>query len=278
MDRYLALDIGGTFLKYSIMDENYHVTEENAVPTEREPGRFLSQLLAVVNQYRQNVKGIGICMAGFINPDDGWNRDFSVRESFRIFNLKEEFERESGLPVIIENDSNCALIGEMAVGQAMGRKNVLLLTIGTAIGGALAIEGKLYRGSHYKAGEAGFIELNGKRAGATATLVKEVSEAVGHEVDGYFIFEHLDDPKVYSVYSDWLKRLAYVVGDAGVLLDPEVLLIGGGICIQERFMNDLRNMVYEIFPHFEEYTQIVACSTGNRAGMTGAIALLRQKD
>lgn len=276
MDKYLAMDIGGTFIKYSIMDDNADVLEDGAIPTEREPEVFRSQLLSVVEKYKNDVQGIAVCIGGFIDPVTGSNTDFSVMPAFRAFNLKEEFERASSLPVVIENDSNCALVGEMVKGAGKGCSDLLLLTIGTGIGGALAVDGKLYRGHHFKAGEAGFMRTEGVPAGATSVLVREVSEAINKQVDGIYIFEHLDDEVIAKVYEDWVYRLALVVGNVAVVFDPEAVLIGGGICRQQRFIDDLRRQVYKKYEHLEEYTDIRACETGNHAGRIGALSLLKQ--
>lgn len=280
MDRYLAIDIGGTFMKYSIMNGEYEVQEEGDISTGKEPEAFERQLLALMEKYKKTVSGIAVCIGGFIHPETGENTDFSVNSCFRAFNIKERLEEASGLPVVLENDSNCALLGEMVAGAGRESRNVLLLTIGTGIGGAIAIDGKLYRGGHFKAGEAGFMWTGEKQAKATAALVRKASSALGKEVDGKYIFEHMDAGdeeagRIRAVYEEWLNRLAPVVGNSAVLLDPEVILIGGGICRQERFIRDLREKVYDKFSHLEEYTDIRACETGNLAGRIGALSLLK---
>lgn len=276
MDKYLSIDIGGTFIKYNIMDGEGQVLEESDISTSKEPETFKQQLLSVVEKYKKEVQGIAVCMAGFIDPKTGENTDFSVNPCFRAFNIKEELERASSLPVMLENDSNCALVGEMVAGAGKGCSDLLLLTIGTGIGGAFAVDGKLYRGHHFKAGEAGFMKTEGAQAGATSMLVREVSEALQQKVDGIYIFEHLEEKVIKDIYEDWLHRLALVIGNIAVIFDPEAVLIGGGICRQQRFIEDLRREVYGTFEHLEEYTEIRACETGNQAGRIGALSLLKE--
>ncbi len=276
MDKYLSIDIGGTFIKYNVMDAQGQILETSDIPTAIDTDTFKEQLVGVVEKHKKEVAGIGICIAGFIDPQSGTNTDFSVRPSFRAFNIKEELHRISGLPVMLENDSNCALIGEMEAGAGKRYSDVLLLTIGTGIGGALAIDKKLYRGSHFKAGEANFMRMYGREPEATAGLVRKVSEALHKQVDGYYIFEHLEDDRIREIYEDWLKRLAVAVGNVAVFFDPEAVLIGGGICEQKHFIEDLKKEVYDRFCHLEEYTQIKACEKGNQAGRIGAYVLLKQ--
>ena len=280
-DQYLAVDIGGTVVKYSLFHVSFEELEHGEEATEKEPKRFLEQIVAVAERYRGRIAGIGICMAGFIDPVTGENQDFSVGENFRAWNLKEELSGRMGLPVVLENDSNCAALGELAAGAGRGLSNLALLTIGTGVGGALVLDGRLIRGSHFKAGEAG-LALLGKEAGgtgyvsaeATSALVRSVSAVVSRQIDGPYVFGHLEEPDIEAAYRKWLEPLALTTGNLAVMFDPEAVLIGGGICRQARFINDLRQRVYTLFPHLGQYTRIEACRTGNLAGRIGVLKLL----
>jgi len=283
MKKYLSIDIGGTLIKYAIMDEEYHIYQEQEEPTLKGPSLFFGQLLSIIRGAIKEINGIAICLAGFINPETGVNSDFSVGENFRKYNLKETLSRLFGLPVLIENDSNCAALGELVAGAAKGCDNICMITLGTGIGGAFIQNGQLYRGSHFKAGEAGqtYVGIRAadrgiacESAGATAALVREVSNMLGQNVDGIYIFNHISDPLINKIYQDWLLKVAITVGNMAVLFDPEKLLIGGGISKQEGFIRDLRRKVYDLYPHLEEYTDISACGLGNNAGKVGALHLL----
>ena len=282
MQKYLTMDVGGTFVKYSLMDRQYQVYEEGEEPTQKDPERFLEQLLAIGRRCARQAAGIAVCIGGFINPETGENTDFSVGKNFTAHNLRDAFGKASGLPVVLENDSNCAALGELAVGAGRKYRDFILLTIGTGVGGAIIHDGKLLRGSHFKAGEAGLLLVqrvaDGDRgyesAGATAELTRRVYEAIGERVDGVYIFSHLDDARIESIYREWLEKLAVAVGNTAVFVDPKAVLIGGGSCRQERFLRDLSDRVYSLYPHLRKYTQIEACSTGNRAGRIGALSLL----
>ncbi len=283
-DQYLAVDIGGTVVKYSLFHADFEELEHGEEPTEKEPQRFLEQIIAVAERYRERIAGIGICMAGFIDPATGENRDFSVGENFRAWNLKKELSERIKLPVVLENDSNCAALGELETGAGRGLKDFVLLTIGTGVGGALILDGRLVRGSHNKAGEAGLTLLGKERdpenyvsAEATSALVRSVSAIAGRQVDGPYVFAHLEDAAVREIYREWLERLALTAGNLAVLFDPEAVLIGGGICRQERFISDLRERIYGLFPHLAEYTRIEACQTGNLAGRIGVLKLLMEQ-
>lgn len=279
MKKYLAVDIGGTFLKYSLLDRDYRILEEGEEPTLKNPEQFLRQVEMLVERYQQEICGLAVCMAGFINPETGENTDYSVGENFRKYNLKKELEETFQVPVLIENDSNCAAVGELVKGSGQGIEHFCMLTFGTGIGGAMIINGQLYRGSHFKAAEAGLVSpganTSPESGGATSALVREVCRVLGREVDGIYVFAHLDDPEVFDIYREWLKRAAEITGYMAMLLDPEKMLIGGAISHQPRFLKDLSEEVYCLYPQLKAYTEIEACRLGNQAGRIGALYLYR---
>lgn len=285
MGKYLAVDMGGTFIKYSLFDEAYSLLEEGSVSSKQNPLDFLNQLFDIVDQYHHTLDGIALCMAGTIHPETGVNDDFSVGPRFKEHNFKRELEMRYHIPVLLENDSNCAALGEMIQGAGRGYDNFCMITFGTGIGAAIVIDRKLYRGKHFRAGEVGITSVGITRegdnfviqeAGATAALAKKVSEMLGREVNGKYILDHLEDGKIAEIYKEWIYKSAIVVGNMAVTIDPESVLIGGGISENQRFIQDIRQCVYKLYPHLEQYTQIKACEQGNMAGRIGALYLLLQ--
>ncbi|TAH67136.1 MAG: ROK family protein [Anaerolineaceae bacterium] len=280
MKKYLAMDIGGTFIKYSIMDANFNEEYIKSVPTKENPEEFKEQLLSIVDEVKTSIHGIAISIGGFLNPVTCENTDFSVGENFVSFNLKDVLSEYSGLPVSAENDSNCAALAEMQIGAGRECKDFCVMTIGTGIGGAIIKDRKLFRGKNYKAGEFGLClfskeKENGERyyttAPATSDLVERVSKALGKRIDGVYVFNNLDQPEIREIYNDWIEDIALLVGNTAISLDPEKVLIGGGISVQEVFIKDLRDRVFEIFDHLIDYTKVEACNLGNHAGKIGAL-------
>ncbi len=280
MKKYLTMDIGGTFIKYSIMDRNYKEELPGSVPTKKDPEEFISQLYQIIDGVKAQICGIAISMGGFINPMTCSNTDFSVGENFKKYNLKERLSDYSHLPVSVENDSNCAALAELHLGSGKDCRDFCMITLGTGIGGAIILNRELYRGRSDKAGEFGFSFIGREEtkngmiyhaASATSVLVRRVSEALSRKVDGFYIFQNLNQPEIREIYEEWLEDLAMLVGNTAVSLDPEKILIGGGISTQEEFLRNLKKRVYGIFCNLEEYTKIEACSLGNHAGKIGAL-------
>lgn len=280
MKKYLTLDIGGTYIKYSIMDKNYHEECLKSVPTKENPEDFREQIINIVDEVRDTIHGIAISIGGFINPVNCENTDFSVGDNFTYFNLKELLSEYCKLPVSVENDSNCAALAELHLGAGKECRNFSIITIGTGIGGAIIKNRKLFRGKNYKAGEFGLCIIKRENklgdssyhnAPATSDLVERVSESLGRDIDGIYIFQNLDQPSISKIYSEWLEDIAILVGNTALSLDPEKILIGGGVCTQEVFIRDLRDRVYSLFEHLIGYTIIEACRLGNNAGKIGAL-------
>jgi beta-glucoside kinase len=286
MKQYLTMDIGGTFIKHSIMNQDFTEIEAKSVPTEKDPDKFLDQLLQIIHETTEKISGIAISMGGFINPQTGLNTDFSVGENFKKYNLKEKIEEKTGYPVSIENDSNCAALAELYLGAGKDCRDLCMITLGTGIGGAIIHNRELFRGRNFKAGEFGFTmigrekekgEYSYRAASATSTLVRRVSAAINQSIDGNYVFDHLEEPIIKSIYEEWLQDLAMVVGNIAVCFDPEKVLIGGGISTRDSFILELRSKVYQIYRHLEEYTAIEACTLGNHAGKIGALLMYRKQ-
>jgi len=281
--KYIVMDIGGTFIKHAEMDENYNEYNAAAVPTEYEPEKFLAQLVQVIQSHGDGFGGVAISMAGFINPVTGENTDYGCSERFTKYNLREKLKELTGYRISVENDSNCAAIAEMAFGAGKGCSTVGVMTVGTGIGGAVIVDGKLFRGKSYKAGEYGFALTSytvedGKivphYAKATSALVKRCSDALGKTVDGIYVFNNLDtDPRIKEIYTAWIADIAVCIGNVCVAIDPERFLVGGAVSTQKRFMDDLRAAVYGAFDQLENYTDIQPCSMGNNAGKVGALKI-----
>ena len=228
MKHYTVMDIGGTFIKYGVMNEDFQEVFLEETPTEKLPEPFLAQIIGVTekcSEYAANngltICGIAISMAGFINPVTGENTDFTVSERFRKYNLKKVLNEKTSLPVSVENDSNCAALAEIAIGAGVGCEDVCMMTIGTGIGGAIIHGGKLLRGRNFKAGEFGLTYIgreivNGKAVyrapTATSVFVRNASRVLGFEVNGKTVFGYMDNPEVKALYDTWVDDIAMTVG------------------------------------------------------------------
>ncbi|NTV78471.1 MAG: ROK family protein [Clostridiales bacterium] len=277
--KYLGIDIGGTFIKYGIVNDSFSEEVGNKIKTKENPEAFLEQVYSIVEwalDICPEILGIGISIGAFVNPVTGTVNDYSVGANLNAYNLKQLIFKKTKLPVSIENDCNCAILAEHAIGAGTGCENLCLTTIGTGIGGAIFLNGRLVHGSSYKAGEFGLSMIGKEKfAGSTKDLVKRVSQIAGKEVDGEYVFSNLDKQDIYKIYEMWIEDLAILFGNVAMILNPEKMLIGGGVSANPLFIRDLRRRMYQLFL-LEDSTDIVACQLENNAGKIGAILRLMQ--
>ncbi|WDF82860.1 ROK family protein [Lacticaseibacillus pabuli] len=177
MKHYLGFDIGGTSIKYGVVDEKGTIVERGSFETAKDDGmaepdksvqKSESQLTAeraanidgmikVLDQYKDQytIAGIGIDAPGIVRSD-GYMITGGAIDSFYEFPLGETIAARSGLPTKVENDANAAAIAERWLGNARGVSDYILLALGTGIGGGIVINGKVFRGAHGMAGEIGW--------------------------------------------------------------------------------------------------------------------------
>ena len=286
MRNYIALDIGGTAIKYGIYNDNYEEIFSEKVATEKEPDAFLEQVIKLVETLKNqfDVIGVAISIGGFIDPITGGNSDHTVGVNFRTFNLKKEITERLGITTEIENDANCAAIAECAIGAGVGINDICVITVGTGIGGALIVDGKLWRGAKFRSGEFGLMKINHHlaekqekftSATATSVLVRRVSDALGKEVDGEYIFANLKNAQIAEIYDVWVWEIAMTAASVMVCFDPELLLVGGGVSNQEIFIEDLTQKIRSLQPYLEDIP-VKACVLKNDAGKIGAVYHFKQ--
>jgi glucokinase len=290
----IGIDVGGTGVKGSIIREDGTILYHEIVPTNISQGRegILESIHKVVDlllHIDQTVIGIGIGTAGRVNPAKG-EIVFATANlpSWQGTNVKEEIVTRYGLPCVVENDANAALIGELWKWEG-SPETAVMLTLGTGVGGANAINGQIINGHHHQSGEWGHVVLvpNGKpcNCGKRGCLEQYLSgtalvQAVLTETDlsfqhGSEIFEEYSkgNQPVKQVVDRYLDHLAIAVYNISVAIDPEVVFIGGGVIdSKSHWWAGFQDKLKEYFVKSSIYPAVL----GNKAGMLGAAKLLFQ--
>lgn len=275
MNKYLAIDIGGTFIKYGEHLEDGRELSNNKISTPKNPEDFLDTLTDIILQHK-DICGVAISCPGFINPVTGENTDYSIGENIKKYNLKVELGKRTNLNISVENDGKCAALAESWLGRGKDQSNIIVVTLGTGVGGGIIVNKELFRGANFKAGEFGFMKIGKDEKGfidppSTSRLVKAVSKELNKEVTGEYIFENYNDEPIQKVYQNWLERVAMTIGNLAVCFDAEMVLVGGGISASDQFIKDLKEKVYSTYSHLEKYTVIDRCLLKNNAGKIGAL-------
>ncbi len=287
MKIFAALDIGGTFIKYGIVNEKGETAERFETPTEAHKGAgfLMDRICGIIESLKGRnaaIAGIGISTTGIV--DNGRGTIIYANDNFPGYSglkIKETLENKFKLPVLVNNDVNSAAMAEMWIGAARGRKTFFCMTVGTGIGGAIVIDGKLFRGANFMAAEVGYFNKKGadeyyeNRASVSALIAMAKKECGADEnIDGISIFKNINaGVKAYNdIFESWTGELAAGIADIICMFDPGLVIIGGGVSRQKIFIEAVRAKLTGLLPGvFIEGTDICAADCGNDAGMIGSV-------
>lgn len=283
---YLTCDIGGTDLKFGITDENYNLIYTNSTPTKAKEGglAIMDQIVNIYNELKDDYKieGIAISSAGVINPNTTQVLDATNAITDYIgVNVAAEINKHIVIPVAIENDVNCVALCEATLGAGKDYKNVVAVTVGTGIGGAIVKNGQLDHGNGFSAGEWGNTIIDYKNLtryenlASTRALVnfaKEVNPEIKNGIDVFKLFDN-NDSTIVPIVNNFYNNLAIGLVNIIYSLSPEVVVLGGGITARgQKFLNELKSFIEpKISPYVLSKTKIVIANYKNDAGMIGAL-------
>ena len=279
----MAFDIGGTQIKYGIVDENGSILAHYKMDTEAFLGgqAILQKVIeagkVLMEDYR--VEGVGISTAGQVDYHTGTVVGAGdTIPGYKGTKIKKLVEQALGLPVEVRNDVDCAALGEQWLGNH-GVRSFIALTIGTGIGGAIVIDGRLYSGHTFSAGEWGYMIVEGKPFEKVASMSGLIDLAKTCKKDGEWtgraVFDLYDDgdEEIKPAVQTFFRHLAIGIANLVYILNPEKVIIGGGISARgDRFLQEIKKETAKyLLPSFQENTELVLAKLSNHAGMAGAV-------
>lgn len=283
MKNYVSIDIGGTAIKYGIIDEAGTVLVRGQMDTEANYGGpgILLKAIGIVDNFQKEYDICGICIstAGMVDIEKG--EIFYAAPLIPNYigtTFKKTMEERFGLPCEVENDVNCAGLAETISGAAKGSKSVLCLTIGTGIGGCIVIDGQVYHGHSSSACEVGYMHMFGsdfQTLGATSILCKKVTDKkLESGWDGVRIFEEAKKGDVIckEAIEEMVEILGQGIANICYVINPEVVVLGGGIMAQEAYLKPMIRKALDkyLIPAMAQKTRLEAAKHKNDAGMLGA--------
>ncbi|MCX7749500.1 MAG: ROK family glucokinase [Clostridia bacterium] len=312
---YIGIDLGGTKVAVGIVNEEGMIVHKDSVPTKRE--RDYAEIIADIGELiLKVVKGSGIdaskiASIGLGAPGTPNNKDgtliYCSNLKYRNAPVRADLQRYLNLPVYIENDANCAALAECVAGAAKGTQHSITITLGTGVGGGVIINGRIYSGFNNAAAELGHMVIVsdgefcgcGRRgcweayASATAlirqtqfaakkypdSLVNNLVNGDMTRIDAKTAFDAAKqgDEIGLKVVRDYIKYLAEGLTDVINAFQPEVVVIGGGVCKEgEYLLGPLREIIArDVYCKDVPQTQIKVAQMGNDAGIVGAAMLGR---
>ena len=284
----ICIDIGGTAIKYGVATAEGKFLTHGSVPTEaKEHGGagIFHKVTAIVREAlaAHTVKGVAISTAGMVDPQEGcivYSLEDAI-PSYTGTNWKALMHDTFDLPASVENDVNCAALGEMWQGAGRGCSSLFAMTIGTSIGGALILDGHIVHGASMSAGEIAYMRVPGGRLHdrCSAThLVSSVCRTKGlpsGSIDGRAVFDLLakGDPAAAEEVTALITTLADAITNVVAVVNPACIVLGGGIMAQEAALRPPLEAALRdrLPPRVYEVTKIAFAATGNDAGMLGAL-------
>lgn len=284
--RILALDIGGTDIKYGIINESFDILEAHKTPTNAHLGgaHIIDTIIDISKNYT-NIDKIAISTAGQVDSHSGvivYATD--TIPNYTGTRLKEAVEKETGILTVVENDVNSAAYGEAHFGAGKGYDSFICLTYGTGIGGAIFLNGDVFKGSGFSAGEMGHIitHAGGKACtcggngcyeqyASTSALLRAVNEISPTPLNSFEIFSKMNsDEKIKSAVDSWIDEI--IIGLISIIytFNPPLIILGGGIMNEEYIINSINERLPSRLMESFRNVKIKRATLGNKASMLGA--------
>lgn len=310
----IGVDIGGTKIAVSVVDEEGNILSTFKVPTPTTPQAIVDAIAAAVEGARagHEIVGVGIGAAGYVNRQRS-TVYFAPNIDWRQEPLKDEVEARVGLPVVVENDANAAAWGEYKFGAGKGHRNVICITLGTGLGGGIIIGNKLRRGHFGVAAEFGHIRMvpdgllcgcgsqgcweqyaSGRalvryakqRANATpenAEILLSLGDGSPDGIEGKHISmaARQGDAVAVDSYRELARWAGAGLADLASLFDPSAFIVGGGLSDEGELVLDPIRKSYKrwlVGGNWRPVADVIAARLGNEAGLVGAADLAREPD
>lgn len=295
---FILIDIGGTAIKSGLATIDGKLLFSNEIPTEAKafggPGIVSKVKTIIANflsnpQYQDQIRAVAVSTAGMVNPDT-CKIVYALPDAIPDYtgvNFKDIVAKEFNLPCTVENDVNCAALGEMWLGGGKGCKDVFCITIGTSIGGAMIVNGNLVSGNSNSAGEIAYMQTPKgilHKVATTTALVKNYAQMKNiafEKVNGKIIFDAAEngDKEAQRAILELVDCLTDGICNVVCVQNPECIILGGGIMVRDKYLRSLieASLKEKLRPIVYESTKISFASLENNAGMLGALYNLKQR-
>ncbi|MDD2474472.1 MAG: ROK family protein [Dysgonamonadaceae bacterium] len=302
-ERYaIGIDLGGTFVKYALVSETGNILFDGKLPIGSSATR--EDTLSIIEQSIKNVvdkavekdcklKGIGIGTPGVVDNGVVLGGADNL-DRWENIDLGTIYSSKFNMHVYVDNDANVMGLGEVTFGAAKDCTDVIFITVGTGIGGAIVINGQLYSGFKNRGGELGHLTIKhdgidcncGGRGcleayASTSALIQQYADKTGkdvNEINGHYIIQRFkeNEPEAIACLKDHTEYLGHGIAGFINTFAPQKVVIGGGISEAGQFYID---MIKEVafryaMPDCAVNTDIVSALLGNNAGCLGAASLV----
>ena len=287
----LSFDIGGSSVKYAVIEKTGKILAKGKKTTPQEKEEFFRLIENVAASYRRayTIEGAGFSFPGAVDDVSGVIGGSSALPYIHDFPIRQELERRLSLPAALENDANCAALGESWLGVGKEHEDLVFLVIGTGIGGAVVKGKRIHHGKHLHGGEFGYMVSDASHrilseTGSTRVLAERVADAKGlprEEMDGRkaFALANAGDADALQAVSAMYEALAMAIYNLQYAIDPEIFVLGGAVSERPGFAEEIGKRVDVILKdvgvaHIRPI--IRPAQFGNDANLLGAVRAAQQ--
>lgn len=295
----MAFDIGGSSTKWSVIDEEGEFKESSKFSCPSTAEEFFSNLTQITNEMKEkyNVDGVAISAPGAVDSEMGVIGGITAIPYIHGQNFKEILGESTNLNIEIENDANCAALGECWLGAGSDNSDLAFVVCGSGIGGAIVKDKQVHGGIHKHGGEFGYCSINYElgrepkfiswsQAGSTAALARNVEKLKGLEensIDGAEVFELCEkgDEIALNEVNKYYFTMAVGIYNIQYTFDPEVIILGGAISERADYVEEINKRLDVIMVSGLEGTikpVLKKCKYGNDANKLGALYNYLQRE
>ncbi len=303
----IGIDFGGTTVKIAVVAHSQVIDQAPPIATQDFTGHtpLIEAMVRTVEDLRSRhpeIASVGVGMPGFVNAEQGVVYGLTNVPGWECVPLKKILEAKTGLPVAIDNDAKCMAFAEWRCGAGRGYQNILFATLGTGVGGAVIANGQMIRGMRYGAGELGqtSIDYQGRTGhygnrGALEDYIGN-NEITARAREAYTAASiqktllecspaalaaaaHGGCPVALAEWATTAKMLATAMMNCCWLLNPEAIVIGGGVARAGEllFQPFKEHLFSQLSAPFKDGLMILPATFGHEAGTIGAAALSREQ-
>lgn len=311
--RYIGVDLGGTNIKCGVVTKEGVILHQQSVPTkaDRPQDEIIADIIGVIRSVikdsgtnMDDIVSIGLGSPGAIDSEKGVVIKAGNLSWYDV-NLKEKLEDAFNKPAFIANDANVAALAEDLFGAGRGRKSTLLMTIGTGLGAGYVLDDKIQAGAHGVGAELGhmiivpeglectcgnkgcferYTSASALIAWGQEAMEKDSECAIAKRADGdkqnvtaklVMDLAKEGDEVAYKIFDDYTRYFAYGIVNLVNIIDPEVIILGGGVSRAGDFLLDKikKEVAPRVFCKQAPYAEILVSEMGNDAGVIGAAML-----
>lgn len=282
----LAFDVGGSSIKFAVVQEDGTVGEKGSFKTPADLDGFYEGLRQTKEALgkAQAFSGAAFSMPGAVDDASGIIGGASAIPYIHDFDIKSALANALGLTVTMENDANCAALGETWLGAAAGCQDVAFLVIGSGVGGAVVKDGRVHHGAHLHGGEFGFMVGDDgatilSEMASTENMARTCEKKKGlpaKSLDGRKVFQLAaeGDEAAKQAIAQMIEALARAIYNIQYSYDPECFVIGGGISAREDFVPAIEAAIDRILARVKIARirpDVRQAKFGNDANLIGAV-------